>query len=42
MKQDFVLKTKKDNILRISTFTSEETKTNPCLIYVHGFKGFKD
>lgn len=42
MKKDFILKTKKDNILRISTFTSEEDKTNPCLIYVHGFKGFKD
>ena len=42
MKQDFVLKTKKNNILRISTFSIEENKTNPCLIYVHGFKGFKD
>ena len=42
MKQDFVLKTKKDNILRISTFASEGNKINPCLIYVHGFKGFKD
>ena len=42
MKQDFVLKTKKDNILRISTFANEGNKINPCLIYVHGFKGFKD
>jgi uncharacterized protein len=42
MKQDFVLKTKKDNILRISTFASEGNKINPCLIYAHGFKGFKD
>jgi len=42
MKKDFILKTKKDNILRISTFSVDENVMNPCLIYVHGFKGFKD
>ena len=42
MKKDFILKTKKDNILRISTFDNNENKMSPCLIYVHGFKGFKD
>ena len=42
MKKDFILKTKKDNILRISKFDNNENKMSPCLIYVHGFKGFKD
>jgi len=42
MKKDFILKTKKENILRISTFEQNDDKTNLCLIYVHGFKGFKD
>jgi dienelactone hydrolase len=42
MKKDFILKTKKDNILRISTFDNNENKMSPCLIYVHGFKGFKE
>lgn len=41
MKKDFILKTKKDNILRISTYLNDDIK-NPCLVYVHGFKGFKD
>ena len=42
MKKDFILKTKKDNILRTSTFDNNENMMSPCLIYVHGFKGFKD
>lgn len=42
MKKDFILNTKKGNILRISTFSSNDDEMNPCLIYVHGFKGFKD
>ena len=42
MKKDLVLKTKKDNILRISTFSSDEENSKYCLIYVHGFKGFKN
>ncbi len=42
MKKDFVLKTKKDNILRISTYSSDKENSNYCLVYVHGFKGFKN
>ncbi len=42
MKKDFVLKTKKDNILRISTFSPDEQDSILCLVYVHGFKGFKN
>lgn len=42
MKKDFILKTKKANILRISTFSVHENLISPYVIYVHGFKGFKD
>lgn len=42
MKKDFVLKSKKNDILRISTFSSESEEIKGCIIYVHGFKGFKD
>ncbi len=42
MKKDFILKTKRDNILRISTYFSNDDIKNPSLVYVHGFKGFKD
>ena len=39
MKKDFVLSTRRNEKIRITTYGSE---TAPCLIYVHGFKGFKD
>ena len=42
MKKDFVLKTKKGNILRASTYRPREYEISPCLVYVHGIKGFKD
>jgi uncharacterized protein len=42
MKKDFILTTKKANILRISTFSVDGNVMSPCLVYVHGFKGFKD
>lgn len=42
MKKDFVLKSKKNDILRISTFNSKLGEIKGCVIYVHGFKGFKD
>ncbi len=39
MKKDFVLISQRNEKIRITTYGSE---TAPCLIYVHGFKGFKD
>jgi dienelactone hydrolase len=39
MKKDFVLISNKNEKIRITTFGSE---SSPCLIYAHGFKGFKD
>lgn len=42
MNKDFRLKTKEGDFLNISTFGIENIKSSPCLIFVHGFKGFKD
>lgn len=42
MKKDFVLKSKKNDISRISTFNSEWGEIKGCVIYVHSFKGFKN
>ena len=42
MKKDFILKTPSSDVIRVSTFENEDTKVKPCIIYVHGFKGFKD
>ena len=39
MKKDFVLISQRNEKIRITTYGLE---TSPCLIYVHGFKGFKD
>jgi pimeloyl-ACP methyl ester carboxylesterase len=39
MKKDFVLISQQNEKIRITTYGSERA---PCLIYVHGFKGFKD
>jgi uncharacterized protein len=42
MNKDFVLNTKKNEKIRITTYGYENLATAPCLIFVHGFKGFKD
>jgi len=42
MNKDFVLNTKKSENIRISTFGYENLESASCLIFVHGFKGFKD
>ncbi len=42
MKKDFILETPSSDVIRVSTFENEDTKVKPCIIYVHGFKGFKD
>ena len=42
MRKDFLLVTKKSNKIRITVYGSDNLKSAPCLIFVHGFKGFKD
>ena len=42
MNKDFRLKTKEGDFLNINAFGLENIKSSPCLIFVHGFKGFKD
>ena len=42
MNKDFRLKTKEGDFLNISTYGLENIGRLPCLIIVHGFKGFKD
>ncbi|HSD62877.1 MAG TPA: prolyl oligopeptidase family serine peptidase, partial [Ignavibacteriaceae bacterium] len=42
MSKDFILTTKKQDTLRITAYGVENLNLSPCLIFVHGFKGFKD
>jgi dienelactone hydrolase len=42
MKKDFVLVSGRNNKIRITTYGFENLNSAPCLIFVHGFKGFKD
>ncbi len=42
MNKEFRLKTKEGNFLNITAFGLEHINDLPCLILVHGFKGFKD
>lgn len=42
MNKEFRLKTIEEEFLNISSFGFENIKSSPCLIFVHGFKGFKD
>jgi pimeloyl-ACP methyl ester carboxylesterase len=42
MNKDFVLNTKKNEKIRITTYGYENLATSSSLIFVHGFKGFKD
>lgn len=42
MNKVFVLNTKKNEKIRITSYGYENLETAPCLIFVHGFKGFKD
>lgn len=42
MNKEFNFKSKSGNNLSISTYGIENLNTSPCLIFVHGFKGFKD
>ena len=42
MSKDFILTTKRNDLLRITAYGIENYNNRPCLIFVHGFKGFKD
>jgi dipeptidyl aminopeptidase/acylaminoacyl peptidase len=42
MSSDFLLISKKSNKIRITVYGQDNLKSAPCLIFVHGFKGFKD
>jgi len=42
MSKDFILNTVRNEQLRITTYGLENLKSGSCLIFVHGFKGFKD
>lgn len=42
MSKDFILTTEKQDTLRITAYGVENLRLSPCLIFVHGFKGFKD
>ncbi|HKI77295.1 MAG TPA: alpha/beta fold hydrolase [Ignavibacteriaceae bacterium] len=42
MNKDFVLTTARNDKLRVSTYGFEKAGSVPCIILVHGFKGFKD
>jgi len=42
MNKDFVLNTKNNNKIRITSYGYGNLESAPCLIFVHGFKGFKD
>ncbi len=42
MSKDFILTTSQNNKLKITAFGLEKINSAPCLIIVHGFKGFKD
>lgn len=42
MSKDFVLTTNKNDIIRLTCFGIDNLNSSPCLIFVHGFKGFKD
>ncbi len=42
MSKDFILTTEKQDTIRITAYGVENLRLSPCLIFVHGFKGFKN
>jgi dipeptidyl aminopeptidase/acylaminoacyl peptidase len=42
MNNDFLLISQKGNKIRVTVYGLENLNSAPCLIFVHGFKGFKD
>ncbi len=42
MREDFSFTTGRNDLIRLTVYGLDNLKTNPCIILVHGFKGFKD
>jgi len=42
MSKDFIIKTSRNNNITVSVFGDSNIYSSPCIICVHGFKGFKD
>jgi dienelactone hydrolase len=42
MSKDFIVKTSRNNNITVSVFGESNIYSSPCIICVHGFKGFKD
>jgi len=42
MREDFLYETSKGYSIPISLYGAEYWGTRPCIVYIHGFKGFKD
>lgn len=42
MSKDFNFLTAENQLIRITSFGEENISSNKCLVFVHGFKGFKD
>lgn len=42
MSKEFILKTARNNHLQVTAYGINNLSCAPCLIFVHGFKGFKD
>ena len=42
MKQDFSYSTQEGHPIQITAYGADRFGEQPCLVYVHGFKGFKD
>jgi len=42
MSQDYTYKLRSGDTLSITTYGNENLLNSPCLIFIHGFKGFKD
>ena len=42
MSNNFRFLTSANDVIRITTLGIENLNSSPCIIYVHGFKGFKD
>ena len=42
MKKDYILQTSRNEQLQITTFVEEQSFLNKTIVFIHGFKGFKD
>ncbi|MCK5086151.1 MAG: prolyl oligopeptidase family serine peptidase [Melioribacteraceae bacterium] len=42
MSENYSYKTSEDDVITITTYGNDDLSSRNCLIYIHGFKGFKD